>query len=120
MFKRIIGAALGAKLARNSPVVGGATGAAVGAAVPFIISRISIPTMVVLGVGGYVAKRYVDKREKKNNGAPSMPGRQQPISATGGNADIINEPPAGAAGGLIDDAPGGSAYAKDGSAAATV
>ena len=109
MFKKIIGAAVGAKLAKNSPALGGATGAALGAAVPFIISRVSLPAMVALGVGGYVAKRYVDKRDKKTNGsAPTMPRRQQPVSATGGSADIINEPPAGAAGGMIDDAAGGS------------
>ncbi|MCM0000839.1 MAG: hypothetical protein NBV68_15785 [Erythrobacter sp.] len=67
MLKRIIGAAIGAKLAKNSPAVGGATGAALGAAVPFVLARISLPTMVMLGVGGYFAKRWYDKQPQQGN-----------------------------------------------------
>ncbi|MFO6447930.1 hypothetical protein ACLBKU_12370 [Erythrobacter sp. NE805] len=63
MLKRIIGAAIGAKLAKNSPAVGGATGAALGAAVPWVIGRLSLPGMIALAAGGYVAKRYMDRRE---------------------------------------------------------
>jgi len=48
MLKRIIGAAIGAKLAKNSPAVGGATGAALGAAVPWVLGRLSIPAMIAL------------------------------------------------------------------------
>jgi hypothetical protein len=62
MLKRIIGAAIGAKLAKNSPAVGGATGAALGAAVPWVIGRLSLPGMIALAAGGYVAKRYMDRR----------------------------------------------------------
>lgn len=65
MLKKIIGAAIGAKLAKNSPAVGGATGAALGAAVPFVLSRISLPTMVMLGVGGYFAKRWFDQQPQR-------------------------------------------------------
>jgi hypothetical protein len=71
MLKKIIGAAIGAKLAKNSPAVGGATGAALGAAVPFVLSRISLPTMIALGVGGYVVKRYLDKQEAAENHDPA-------------------------------------------------
>ncbi len=63
MLKRIIGAAIGAKLAKNSPAVGGATGAALGAAVPWVIGRLSLPGMIALGIGGYAAKRYMERRE---------------------------------------------------------
>jgi len=63
MLKRIIGAAIGAKLAKNSPAVGGATGAALGAAVPWVLGRLSLPGMVALAAGGYVAKRYMDRRD---------------------------------------------------------
>lgn len=62
MLKRIIGAAIGAKLAKNSPVVGGATGATLGAAVPWVLGRISLPGMIALAAGGYVAKRYMERR----------------------------------------------------------
>lgn len=64
MLKRIIGAAIGAKLAKNSPAVGGAAGAALGAAVPWVIGRLSLPGMIALGIGGYVVKRYMDGREE--------------------------------------------------------
>jgi len=67
MLKKIIGAAIGAKLAKNSPAVGGATGAALGAAVPFVLSRMSLPTMVMLGVGGYFAKRWYDKQPQRGS-----------------------------------------------------
>jgi len=63
MLKRIIGAAIGAKLAKNSPAVGGATGAALGAAVPWVLGRLSLPGMIALAAGGYAAKRYMERRE---------------------------------------------------------
>lgn len=77
MLKRMIGAAIGAKLAKNSPAVGGATGAALGAAVPFVLSRVSLPAMIALGVGGYVAKRYFDKQEpgRSRSSAKTTPGQ---------------------------------------------
>ncbi len=65
MFKQIIGAALGSKLAKNAPAVGGATGAAIATAVPFVLSRMSIPAMIVLGAGGYAAKRYFGKKDEE-------------------------------------------------------
>lgn len=73
MLQKIIGAAIGAKLAKNSPAVGGATGAALGAAVPFVLSRISLPAMVALGVGGYVAKRWLDKEKAEQAPRPAPP-----------------------------------------------
>lgn len=95
MFRQIIGAALGSKLAKQTPAVGGATGAALGAAVPFIISRMSIPAMVVVGAGGYLAKKYYDK--KKTDEAEEISGvrvknpGEAPESDTG---TIIDPPPA--------------------------
>ena len=65
MISKIIGAAAGAKVAKQASGIGGATGAAIGAAAPFILKRLSIPGMIALGVGGYVAKRVMDKRRKK-------------------------------------------------------
>ncbi len=42
-------------------------------AVPFVISRVSLPAMVVLGVGGYVAKRYMDKNAAEQAAKPTPP-----------------------------------------------
>ncbi|WP_066529543.1 hypothetical protein [Erythrobacter sp. CCH5-A1] len=81
MLKKIIGAAIGAKLAKNSPAVGGATGAALGAAVPFVLSRISLPTMVMLGVGGYFAKRWFDQQPQREDTQPA-PALPAPAPAT--------------------------------------
>jgi len=61
MLRKIIGAAVGAKLAKNAPAVGGATGVALATAVPFIISRASLPSLVVLGAAGYMLKRRYDQ-----------------------------------------------------------
>lgn len=65
MFKKIIGAVIGAKLAGNSPKADSAAGAAGGAlaatALPFVITRISIPALLAVGVGGYLFKRHHEK-----------------------------------------------------------
>lgn len=71
MLNKILGAAIGAKLAKNSPAVGGASGAALGAAVPFVLSRISLPAMVALGVGGYFAKRWLDQQPNRDRTSPA-------------------------------------------------
>ncbi len=73
MIRRLIGGAIGAKLAKGHPAMGGATGVALATAVPFIISRVSLPAMVALGVGGYVAKRYMDKREQADGATAPRP-----------------------------------------------
>jgi hypothetical protein len=63
MLKKIIGAAIGAKIAKNSPAVGGATGVALATAVPFIISRASLPSLVMLGAASYMLKRHYDQND---------------------------------------------------------
>lgn len=68
MLKHMIGAAIGSKMAKNSPAAGGATGAMIGAAIPLVLSRISVPAMLVMGAGGYLAKRHFDKKEAEANG----------------------------------------------------
>jgi hypothetical protein len=67
MIRQIIGAAIGSKLAKQTPAVGGAAGAAIGSVVPFVISRLSIPTMIAVGAGGYFAKRFWDKKQAEDN-----------------------------------------------------
>lgn len=68
MIRKLIGAAIGARMAKGHPALGGATGVALATAVPFVISRVSFPAMVVLGLGGYVAKRYLDQRQQDAGG----------------------------------------------------
>ncbi len=73
MIRKLIGAAIGARVAKQHPAVGGATGVVLATAVPFIISRVSLPAMVALGVGGYVAKRVMDKNTAEQATKPTPP-----------------------------------------------
>lgn len=71
MIRKLIGGAIGARVAKGHPALGGATGVAIATAVPFIVSRFSFPAMVAFGVGGYVAKRYLDKRQQADGVPPA-------------------------------------------------
>ena len=73
MIRKLIGAAIGASLAKKHPAAGGATGVVLATAVPFIISRVSLPAMIVLGAGGYVAKRYLDNKAAEQAEKPTPP-----------------------------------------------
>ena len=73
MIRRLIGAAIGASVAKRHPAAGGVTGAVLASAVPFVISRVSLPAMVVLGAGGYLAKRYIDKTTAEQAAKPTPP-----------------------------------------------
>ena len=73
MIRKLIGAAIGASVAKRHPAAGGVTGVVLATAVPFIIGRMSLPGMIVLGVGGYVAKRYMDRQESGRSSFPSQP-----------------------------------------------
>ncbi|MBV7258716.1 hypothetical protein [Erythrobacter crassostreae] len=86
MLGKIIGAAVGGSVAKQSKSIGGTTGAVIGAAVPFVLSRMSLPAMVALGVGGYVAKKYFGKSEETlpkptNNKTGSVASVPQPATA---------------------------------------
>jgi hypothetical protein len=101
MITKIIGAALGAKAAKQSRAMGGASGAALGAAVPFILRRMSIPAMLAVGAGGYFAKRAYDKKEaegtaKDLSGAKVKNPGEAPSTRTG---SVIVNPPGGATNG---------------------
>ena len=63
MLTKIVGATLGSRVAKKFSGTNSSTGAMIGAAAPFVISRLSIPGMIVLGAGGYFAKRWYDKRK---------------------------------------------------------
>ena len=62
MIGKIIGAFVGDRVAKQTSGMGGATGAALGVVAASAIRRLSLPAMVVLGAGGYLAKRHLDKR----------------------------------------------------------
>jgi hypothetical protein len=73
MIRKLIGAAIGASVAKKHPAAGGVTGVVLASAVPFVISRVSLPAMVALGVGGYVAKRFMDKNTAEQATKPTPP-----------------------------------------------
>lgn len=83
MFGKIIGAAVGGKLAKQTSGMGGTTGAMIGAAVPFVLSRLSIPAMIVLGVGGYAAKKFLDKDDtsKDSKTMPKSTTKAAPVAS---------------------------------------
>lgn len=80
MLGKIIGAVAGGKLANQTKNIGGTTGAVLGAAAPFVLSRLSIPAMIALGVGGYAINRL----RKKKQGEEEMPqpeGETAPVAS---------------------------------------
>lgn len=66
MIGKIIGAFVGDRLAQRTSAIGGAGGAALGVVATTVLRRMSLPAMVALGVGGYVAKRVLDKKHAED------------------------------------------------------
>ena len=78
MIRKLIGAAIGASVAKKHPAAGGVTGVVLATAIPFVLSRLSLPGMIAMGVGGYVAKRYMDRKDaaqKATSAPPPSPAR---------------------------------------------
>ncbi|MBI1402486.1 MAG: hypothetical protein GC147_04670 [Porphyrobacter sp.] len=69
MLRKIIGAALGAKLAGQAPAKGGAAGALAASALPFVLSRVALPGLAAIGVGAFVLGRYRDRRKAGGDSA---------------------------------------------------
>lgn len=65
MIGKVFGAFLGGKLAQHVRGIEGPTGAALGVLAPTILRRMSWPAMVALGVGGYLAKKAVDRASEQ-------------------------------------------------------
>ena len=63
MIGKVIGAFVGDRIARQTKGMGGAGGAALGVIAASVVRRMSLPAMVALGVGGYVAKKVLDKQD---------------------------------------------------------
>ena len=70
MIGKVLGAFLGGKAAQHMRGIEGPTGAALGVLAPAIIRRLSWPAMIALGVGGYLAKKVMDKEA---TGDPARP-----------------------------------------------
>lgn len=65
MIGKIIGAFVGDKLAKQTSGIGGASGAALGVVAATAMRRLSLPAMIALGAGGYVAKKLIEKNERE-------------------------------------------------------
>lgn len=78
MIGKIAGAFLGGKVAQHTRGIGGPTGAALGVLAPLVLGRLGWPVVAALGVGGYLAKRMVN-RGSDNSGR---------IAPTADRADI--------------------------------
>ena len=61
MIGKVIGAFIGDKIAKQTSSVGGASGAALGVIAATMLRRMSLPAMLALGAGGYLAKKMADK-----------------------------------------------------------
>lgn len=71
MIGKIIGAFVGDRLASKTSSIGGASGAALGVVATSVLSRLSLPAMLVLGAGGYAAKRFLDKKDGETTSKPT-------------------------------------------------
>ena len=81
MIGKVIGAFVGDKVAKQTSSVGGASGAALGVIATTVLSRLSLPAMVAVGVGGYVAKKIFDKKQAE--GAGTTPPKTSTAPETG-------------------------------------
>ena len=70
MIGKVIGAFVGDRIAKQTKGVGGATGAALGVVATTMLRRMSLPAMLALGAGGYVAKKYMDKKDAEDRQTP--------------------------------------------------
>lgn len=82
MIGKVLGAFLGGKAAQHARGIDGATGAALGVIAPLVLRRLSWPAMVALGVGGYLAKKVIDKEQGKTPVAPTRATATQPAPGT--------------------------------------
>lgn len=70
MIKNVIGAIAGAQLApKNNAAAGSVGGALAASAIPFVLRRLSIPGMLLLGGAGYLINK---QREKRGEGIQSL------------------------------------------------
>lgn len=70
MIGKIIGAGLGAVLSKQTGKIGGPAGAVLGTVAVPVLRRLSLPGMIVLGAGGYVATKLIEKGKSQAPAAP--------------------------------------------------
>lgn len=70
MIGKIIGAIAGSQASRFTRSIGGTGGAVLGMVAVPIIRRMRFGTLLVLGAGGYVAKKLMDKRDEPTPPTP--------------------------------------------------
>ncbi|MDG6077805.1 hypothetical protein E3U23_01155 [Erythrobacter litoralis] len=61
MIGKVIGAFVGDRLAKQTSGIGGAGGAALGVVAATVLRRMSLPAMLAIGAGGYLAKKMSEK-----------------------------------------------------------
>ena len=72
MIGKLVGAAVGAKVADHVRGIGGPGGALLGAGAVAIARRLSPMALIAAAAGGYAAKRYYDRRGKRANKTPKV------------------------------------------------
>lgn len=73
MIGKLIGAFVGDKIAKQTSGVSGASGAVMGVAATTLLRRLSLPAMLAIGAGGYLAKKAVDKQKARSGSTDTRP-----------------------------------------------
>lgn len=71
MIGKIIGAVAGSKVADHMSGISSPVGAAAGMLTATALRRMSLPAMIVLGAGGYFAKKFYDKKQAEKASLPA-------------------------------------------------
>lgn len=65
MLRKIIGKILGAQAKSAGSALGGKRGMVAGAIAMAVVRRMSLPAMVVLGAGGWLVRRLIERRRRR-------------------------------------------------------
>jgi hypothetical protein len=68
MIGKVLGAFVGGKAAQHVRGIESPTGAALGVLAPMLLRRLGWPAMAALGIGGYLAKKALDRAAEKPPG----------------------------------------------------
>ena len=72
MIGKVIGAYVGDRIAKRTTTgIGGAGGAALGVIAATALRRLSLPAMIALGAGGYLAKKLTEKQAARTPQQPA-------------------------------------------------
>jgi hypothetical protein len=62
MIDKVLGAIAGAKVAEHSRDLGAVEGSLLGLAASVVVRRLSVPSMLAIAAGAYLAKLHSEKR----------------------------------------------------------